>query len=179
MAQHGVHHLIVRIGQGYETQTTGPLPPLTIVHDPVVDYRVTPGFTGTPLGRCALRAALGVRARAVKGNYMYFEIRNQDATDPLAGAPDTLDRAAAEEALARRDEEARDCARGHPEHAKPGETIRMAVEFRGVDGRVARVDPFYVETGTPYRECFEAAYGKAVVPKFRKLSDKVVHALSP
>ncbi|MFC1525550.1 hypothetical protein ACFL6X_01930 [Candidatus Latescibacterota bacterium] len=172
------HHLYVRIGQGHDAPSTGPLYPLAVVRDvATVDYLDVVDFTSTPMGKCVAEAARGVRAPAHGGAYMMLEIENPAAPDPLAGAPERLDQKAAIRALEAFDGEARECAKRYPEQAKPGQTISFAVTFRGVDGAVTRVEPFYVGKG-PYETCLKEAYRKAKGPRFRDgLSKQVLHKL--
>ena len=172
------YHLYVRIGQGYDAPSTGPLYPLIVVRDDAtVDYLDVDDFSTKPLGKCVAEAALGVRTPAHRGAYMMFGIENPAAPDPRAGAPKRLDQKAATRALEAFDGEARECASRYPEQTKPGQTISFAVTFRGVDGAVTRVEPFYVRK-EPYETCLKEAYMKAKGPRIRDgLSKQVLHEL--
>ena len=179
LRESGRYAMIVRIGQGYKAATEGPLPPLQIFNnEATIDYRSVKNFTGTPLGECVANAALGVRTRAFKGNYMRFAVTNPEVADPLAHASKTIDQKAAQQALSKFDEEARECVVRYPQYAEPGKTISFSINFRGVDGTVTEVLPFYVKD-SPYRSCLEESYQKAMVPPFRRLHTKVIHKLAP
>jgi hypothetical protein len=179
LRESGHRSMIVRIGQGYDAREQGPLAPLKIVFDKAfVDYYDIDDFSGTKLGRCVSEAALGVRTRAFRGDYMHFDLVNDAVPDPLAGASKYIDRKEAETALSALDEEARECALRHPRFAEPGKTLNFNIGFRGADGAVTRVLPFYVDD-SPYRACLEKTYGQARVSPFRRLEEKVMHKLSP
>ena len=179
LRESGHYTMYVRIGQGYDAPTTGPLAPLLIVYDKaIIDYWDVENFTATPLGTCVAKAAREVRTRAFKGNYMYFSITNEAVPDPLADADKTINRKVADTQLSAFDEEARECAQRHPQYAQPGKTISFSIKFRGVDGSVTEVLPFYVKD-SPYCTCLKKTYQKAKVPPFRRLSEKVLHKLSP
>ena len=179
MKQHNVHYLIADIGQGYGKFKSGTLPPLKVVETPYVNYKPTPGFSKSPLGKCVLAAAAPIRVSAFKGNYMYFGLRNPGAPDPLAGRPESIDRPAAESALANLDNEARQCQIGAPDGSKPGETVSISVTFQGIDGSTTKVEPVYVKYKSPYGKCLRKVYGKAKVPTFRRLTERVMHQLAP
>jgi hypothetical protein len=173
------YSMIVRIGQGYKAPSQGPLPPLLIFNnEATINYRVVKNFTSIPLGKCVANAALGVRTRAFKGNYMRFAITNEKVPDPLANAPKTINHKMAQLALSAFDEEARECAIRYPQYAESGKTISFSINFRGVDGSVTQVLPFYVNESL-YRTCLEKTYQKTTVTPFRRLSTKVVHRLTP
>lgn len=157
MKEHGVHYLITRLGNEPRGAT---VPPLGLTGTSVVDYKPTPGFAATPLGRCVARAGSGVRAPAYGGNYIYFGLRNESIPDPLADAPARLDTEAAQQALAALDDEARDCATRSPAGSRPGESVSVMVFFEGATGKVSRVEPYYIDIGrsTFPRCCSEFPY---------------------
>lgn len=176
MKEHGVHYLITRLGNEPRGAS---VPPLGLTGTSIIDYKPTPGFAATPLGRCVARAASGVRAPAYGGNYIYFGLRNESIPDPLADAPARLDTAAAEQALAALDDEARDCATRSPAGSRPGEAVRVMVSFGGATGAVSKVEPYYIDTRSAYGRCLSSVYRKATVAKFREIDNHVVHALAP
>lgn len=176
MKEHGVHYLITRLGN--EPRGAN-VPPLGLTGTSIVDYKPTPGFAATPLGRCVARAGRGVRAPAYGGNYIYFGLRNESIPDPLADSPAQLDTTAAEQALAALDDEARDCATRSPAGSSPGESVRVMVYFEGATGKVSKVEPYYIDTRSAYGRCLSSAYRKATVGKFREIDHHVVHALAP
>lgn len=176
MKQHGVHYLITRLGNNRRGAN---VPPLGLTGTSVVDYKPTPGFAATPLGRCVARAASGVRAPAYRGDYIYFGLRNESIPDPLADAPARLDTAAAEQALAALDDEARDCATRSPAGSRPGESVSVSVSFEGATGKVSKVEPYYVNARSAYGRCLSSVYRKATVGKFREIDRHVVHRLAP
>lgn len=179
MKKHGTHHVIVRIGQGYGAKKTGPLGPLTIVDKTVVNYADAPGFKRSALGQCVLTAISGLRADTARGNYIYFGLVNKAAPDPLEGANAKMTNEQGVAAMTALDDEARDCARRHPDEAPEGRVVRVQATFQGVDGKVTRVEPLYLETKSPYARCLKRVYGKAVVPRFRRLTEKHMHKLTP
>lgn len=176
MKEHGVHYLITRLGNNPRGAT---VPALGLTETSVVDYKPTPGFATTPLGRCVARAARGVRAPAYGGNYIYFGLRNESIPDPLADSPAHLDAEAAKQALSARDDEARDCATRSPAGSRPGESVSVMVYFEGATGKVSRVEPYYVDIRSAYGRCLFSVYGKVTVGKFREIEQHVVHALAP
>ena len=176
MKEHGVHYLITRLGN---KRRGGTVPPLGLTGVSIVDYKPTPGFAKTPLGRCVARAAGAVRAPAYGGNYIYFGLRNDALPDPLADAPARLDTAAAKRALAALDDEARDCSTRTPAGSRPGESVSVMVSFEGATGEVSKVEPYYVDIKSAYGRCLASVYRKATVDKFRQIEGKVVHALAP
>ncbi|MFH1810147.1 MAG: hypothetical protein ABIJ09_15480 [Pseudomonadota bacterium] len=177
MKQHKVHYFIVRIGQGYDAPP-GLYPPLVVLYDnATVEYREVQGFSATPLGRCVVAAAARLWTDAPRGAYMHFGLRNPDARDPLAGKPRSINQALAHKALGDLDEAARDCGRRQLPGFKPGRDLSMIVRFRGIDGQVEQVEPYYIDEKSPYDQCIRAAYKSATVPQFRELSDKVLHKL--
>lgn len=176
MKQHGVHYLITRLGN---RRRGANVPPLGLTGTSVVDYKPTPGFATTPLGRCVARAASGVRAPAYGGNYIYFGLRDESLPDPLADAPARLDTAAAEQALAALDDEARDCATRSPAGSRPGESVSVRVSFEGATGKVSKVEPYYVGSKSAYGRCLSSVYRKAIVSRFRAIDHHVVHKLAP
>ncbi len=179
MKQHNVHYLIVDIGQGYGKYKAGALPPLKVAETPYVEYKPAPGFSKSPLGKCVLAAAAPIRVSAFRGNYMIFGLRNPSAPDPLAGRPEFLDRTAAESALSDLDNEARMCQSSAPDGSRPGETVSISVTFQGFDGSVLVVEPGYIKYKSPYGKCLRNVYGKAKVPTFRRLKDRLMHQLRP
>jgi hypothetical protein len=176
MKEQGVHYLITRLGN---QRRGASVPPLGLTGTTVVDYKSTPGFASTPLGRCVTRAASAVRAPAYGGNYIYFGLRNDSVPDPLAGAPARLDAKAAEQALAARDDEARDCTTRSPAGSRPGESVSVMVFFEGATGEVSRVEPYYVDLKSAYGRCLSSVYRKVTIDKFREIEQKVVHVLAP
>lgn len=176
MKEHGVHYLITRLGN---ERRGANVPPLGLTGTSIVDYKPTPGFAGTPLGRCVARAASAVRAPAYGGDYIYFGLRHDLVPDPLADAPARLDTKAAEQALSGLDDEARDCATRSPAGSRPGESVRIMVFFEGATGQVSKVEPYYVEIKSAYGRCLSSAYRKATVDKFREIDHKVLHVLTP
>jgi hypothetical protein len=176
MKQHGVHYLITRLGNNPRGAN---VPPLGLTGTSIVEYKPTPGFAATPLGRCVARAASGVRAPAYGGNYIYFGLRNESTPDPLADAPARLDTAAAEQALAGLDDEARDCATRSPAGSRPGESVSVRVSFEGATGKVSKVEPYYVGSKSAYGRCLSSVYRKAIVSRFREIDHDVVHRLAP
>lgn len=175
MKQHGVHYLITRLGN---ERRGGSVPALRLTGTSVVDYQPTPSFAKTPLGRCVAKAGSAVHAPAYRGNYIYFGLRNDSVPDPLADAPASLDRAEAERALAALDDEAHDCAARDPAGSRPGESVRVSVSFYGATGKVASVSPIYVDAKSAYGRCLSSVYRKAMIAKFRKIEDKVMHSLA-
>jgi hypothetical protein len=179
LQESGYYSMIVRVGQGYEAPDSGPLAPLTIVFDKAtINYRDIENFTGTPLGKCVIKKISEIQTRASRGNYMHFKIVNDSVSDPLKDAMESIDRKEAKSVLSNFDEEALDCVNRYPEYAQSGRKISISITFRGLDGSVIQVIPFYVEQ-SPYKTCLEEVYGKARVHPFRKLNEKVVHTLSP
>jgi hypothetical protein len=176
MKQHGVHYLITRLGN---ERRGANVPTLGLTGTSIVDYKPTPGFATTPLGRCVARAGSAVRAPAYSGNYIYFGLRDDSIPDPLADAPARLDTTAAKQALAALDDEARDCTTRSPSGSRPGESVSVLVYFGGATGEVSKVEPYYVDTRSAYGRCLTAVYRKANVGKFRDIEGKVVHVLSP
>lgn len=176
MKQHGVHYLITRLGNNRRGAN---VPPLGLTGTSIVDYKPTPGFAATPLGRCVARAASGVRAPAYGGDYIYFGLRNESTPDPLADAPARLDTAAAEQALAALDDEARDCATRSPAGSRPGESVSVMVSFQGATGKVSKVEPYYVDIRSAYGRCLSSVFRKATVGKFREIDHQVRHVLAP
>ena len=176
MKQHGVHYLITRLGN---TRRGANVPPLGLTGTSIVDYKPTPGFAATPLGRCVARAASGVRAPAYGGDYIYFGLRHESIPDPLADAPARLDTAAAEQALAALDDEARDCTTRSPAGSRPGESVSVRVSFEGATGKVSKVDPYYVDIRSAYGRCLSSVYRKAIVSRFREIDHHVLHKLAP
>ena len=137
-----------------------------------------PDFASTPLGQCMAQVASTVWTSAYRGNYIYFGLRNHEATDPLAGKPQQIDQRGAVAALAEYDDEVLDCARRHTPSAPVGETVQFNVDFWGATGKVHSIAVFYVEDGSPFRRCAEQAYSQAEVPQFRTLKQTVTHRLS-
>ena len=176
MKEHGVHYLITRLGNEPRGAT---VPPLGLTGTSVVDYKPTPGFAATPLGRCVARAGSGVRAPAYGGNYIYFGLRNESIPDPLADAPARLDTDAAQQALAALDDEARDCATRSPAGSRPGESVSVMVSFEGATGKVSRVEPYYIDIKSAYGRCLSSVYRKATSSKFREIDHQVRHTLAP
>lgn len=176
MKEHGVHYLITRLGNKRKGAT---VPPLGLTGTSVVDYKPTPGFARTPLGRCVARAARAVRAPAYGGDYIYLGLRHDAVPDPLAAAPARLDAAAAKQALSALDDEARDCAARKPSGSRPGESVSVMVRFHGATGQVSDVRPNYVDKKSPYGRCLSSVYGKATVGKFREIEHKVMHVIQP
>jgi hypothetical protein len=176
MKQHGVHYLITRLGNNPRGAN---VPTLSLTDTSVVDYKRTPGFAATPLGRCVARAGSGVRAPAYGGNYIYFGLRNESIPDLLADAPARLATAAAEQALAALNDEARDCATRSPAGSRPGESVSMLVYFEGATGAVSKVEPHYVDTRSAYGRCLFSVYRKVNVGKFREIEQHVLHKLAP
>lgn len=176
MKQSGVHYLITRLGNNPRGAN---VPPLGLTGTSIVDYKPTPGFAATPLGRCVARAASGVRAPAYGGNYIYFGLRNESIPDPLADAPERLDTAAAKQALAAFDDEARDCTTRSPAGSRPGESVSVMVSFEGATGKVSKVEPYYVNIRSAYGRCLSSVYRKATVARFREIDHDVVHVLAP
>lgn len=176
MKEHGVHYLITRLGN---ERRGANVPPLGLTGTSIVNYKPTPGFAATPLGRCVARAGSGVRAPAYGGNYIYFGLRNESIPDPLADAPARLDTAAAEQALAALDDEARDCTTRSPAGSRPGESVSVLVYFEGATGAVSKVEPHYVDTRSAYGRCLFSVYRKATVAKFREIEHHVLHVLAP
>jgi hypothetical protein len=176
MKEHGVHYLITRLGN---EPRGGIVPPLGLTETSVVDYKPTPGFAATPLGRCVARAARAVRAPAYGGNYIYLGLRNESIPDPLADAPARLDVEAAKQVLATFEDEARDCTTRSPVGSRPGESTSVAVTFEGATGKVSRVEPYYVDTRSPYGRCLFSVYSKANAGKFRDIDQRVVYVLRP
>jgi LSD1 subclass zinc finger protein len=176
MREQGVHYLITRLGN---QRQGGRVPPLALTGTSVVDYQPTPGFAKTPLGRCVARAASAVRAPAYRGNYIYFGLRNDAVPDPLADAPARLDPAAARQALATLDDEARDCAARHPAGSRPGEPVSIMVFFLGATGQVSDVQPYHVDKKSAYSRCLSTVYRKATVGRFRAIDHKILHVLTP
>lgn len=176
MEKHGVHYLITRLGN---ERRGANVPPLGLTGTSIVDYKPTPGFAATPLGRCVARAGSGVRAPAYGGDYIYFGLRNESIPDPLADAPARLDTAAAEQALAALDDEARDCATRSPAGSRPGESVSVMVFFEGATGKVSKVEPYYIDIRSAYGRCLSSVYRKATVAKFRDIDHQVRHALAP
>jgi hypothetical protein len=132
MKEHQVHYLITRLGNKPDG---GTVPPLGLTLTSVVDFKPTPGFASTPLGRCLARAASAVRAPAYGGNYIYFGLRQDSVPDPLADAAARLDAAAAKKTLSVLDDEARDCGTRSPAGSRPGESVRIMVSFHGATGQ--------------------------------------------
>lgn len=176
MKQHGVHYLITRLGN---ERRGANVPTLRLVDTSIVDYKPTPGFATTPLGRCVARAGSGVRAPAYGGDYIYFGLRNESIPDPLADAPARLDSRAAEQALAALDDEARDCNTRGLAGSRPGESVSVSVTFEGATGKVSKVEPHYVDTRSAYGRCMFSVYRKATVGKFRDIDERVLHRLEP
>lgn len=176
MKQHGVHYLITRLGNEPRGAS---VPPLGLTGTSIVDYKPTPGFATTPLGRYVARAGSAVRAPAYRGNYIYFGLRNESIPDPLADAPARLDTSVAKQALAALDDEARDCTSRSPAGSRPGESVSVMVFFSGATGEVAKVEPYYVDIRSAYGRCLIAVYRKATVGTFRDIESKVVHVLTP
>ncbi len=176
MKQHGVHYLITRLGNNPRGAN---VPPLGLTGTSIVDYKPTPRFAATPLGRCVARAASGVRAPAYGGNYIYFGLRAESIPDPLADAPARLDTAAAKQALAALDDEARDCTTRSPSGSRPGESVSVMVSFEGATGKVSKVEPYYVDIRSAYGRCLSSVYRKAIVAKFREIDHDVLHVLAP
>jgi len=176
MKEHGVHYLITRLGNEPRGAT---VPPLGLTGTSVVDYKPTPGFAATPLGRCVARAGSGVRAPAYGGNYIYFGLRNESIPDPLADAPARLDTNAAQQALAALDDEARDCATRSPAGSRPGESVSVMVYFEGATGKVSRVEPYYIDIRSAYGRCLSSVYRKATSSRFREIEHQVRHTLAP
>lgn len=176
MKEHRVHYLITRLGN---EPRGGTVPPLGITETSIVDYKPTPGFASTPLGRCVARAGSAVRAPAYGGNYIYFGLRHDSIPDPLADADARMNTAAATKTLTNLDDEARDCVRRSPSGSRPGESVRIMVLFHGATGKVASVEPYYVDTRSAYGRCITSVYRKATVDKFRAIDDKVLHILEP
>jgi hypothetical protein len=176
MKQAGVHYLITRLGN---ERRGANVPALGLTGTSIVDYKPTPGFATTPLGRCVARAGSAVRAPAYSGNYIYFGLRDDSIADPLADAPARLDTKAAKQALEALDDEARDCTRRSPSGSRPGESVSVLVYFGGASGEVTKVEPYYVDHRSAYGSCLAAVYRKATVGKFRDIEGKVVHVLSP
>lgn len=178
MKRAGVHYVITRVGQGYKVSDKGPLAPIGVLGDPepnYVDYRRVRGFERTPLGRCIDRAARRVRVRAFRGNYIYLGIRNPSTPDPLAGLARQVDQKAAKAALSERDGHARECVRRHPDEATEGKVVSMLVHFTGHDGKVQKVEPYYMDQRSAFTRCIVGAYSSTRVSRFRGLSDKVLH----
>jgi hypothetical protein len=179
LQESGYYSMIVRIGQGYKAPDSGPLAPLTVVFDKaIINYLDVENFTGTPLGKCVMSKISELQTRAFKGDYMHFKIINDTVSDPLKDAAKSIDREEATSVLSNLDEEALDCVNRYPKHAQPGKTISISITFRGADGSVMEVIPFYVKQ-SPYKTCLEEVYKKARVHPFRKLNEKVMHTLSP
>jgi hypothetical protein len=176
MKEHGVHYLITRLGN---ERRGANVPALSLTDTSVVDYKRTPGFAATPLGRCVARAGAAVRAPAYGGNYIYFGLRNESIPDPLADAPARLDTTAAEQALAALDDEARDCATRNPAGSRPGESVSVMVYFEGATGKVTRVEPYYIDSRSGYGRCLSSVYRKATVTKFREIEHQWRHVLAP
>jgi hypothetical protein len=176
MKQHGVHYLITRLGN---ERRGANVPPLGLTGTSIVDYKPTPGFAATPLGRCVARAGSGVRAPAYGGDYIYFGLRNESTPDPLADAAARLDTAAAAQALAALDDEARDCATRSPAGSRPGESVSALVFFAGATGKVSKVEPHYIDIRSAYGRCLSSVYRKATVPRFREIERHVLHKLAP
>jgi hypothetical protein len=176
MKEHHVHYLITRLGN---EPRGGTVPPLGLTGVSIVEYKPTPGFASTPLGRCVARVGKEVRAPAYRGNYIYFGLRQDAVPDPMADHPSKLDMKVAEQTLSARDDEARDCLTRNPAGSRPGESVKIAVLFEGATGRVSRVEPYYIEPKSPYGRCLQAVYGKATVEKFRAIEQRVLHSLSP
>lgn len=176
MKEHGTYYLITRLGN---ERRGGTVPSLGLTGTSVVDYKETPGFASTPLGRCVAKAAGGVRAPAYGGNYIYFGLRNESIPDPLADAPAGLVHDTAQQVLAALDDEARDCATRSPAGGRPGEEVSVMVFFEGATGKVSRIEPYYIELRSAYGRCLSAVYRRANVGKFRAIEDKVVHHLKP
>jgi hypothetical protein len=176
MKQAGVHYLITRLGN---ERRGANVPALGLTGTSIVDYKPTPGFATTPLGRCVARAGSAVRAPAYSGDYIYFGLRDNSIPDPLADAPARLDTKAAKQALEALDDEARDCTTRSPSGSRPGESVSVLVYWGGATGEVSKVEPYYVDTGSAYGRCLAAVYRKARVGKFRDIEGKVVHVLSP
>jgi hypothetical protein len=176
MKEHGVHYLITRLGNNVRG---GTVPALGLVETSVVDYKHTPGFATTPLGRCVARAARGVRAPAYGGDSIYFGLREDSIPDPLADAPAHLDAEAAKQALSARDDEARDCTTRSPSGSRPGESQSVMVYFEGATGKVSRVEPYYVDIRSAYGRCLTSVYRKVTVGKFREIEHYVVIAVAP
>lgn len=176
MKQHGVHYLITRLGN---ERRGANVPALRLTEESIVDYKRTPGFASTPLGRCVARAGSGVRAPAYGGDYIYFGLRNESIPDPLADAPAQIDRRAAEQALAALDDEARDCNTRGLAGSRPGESVSVSVTFEGATGKVSKVEPNYVDIRSAYGRCMFSVYRKATVGKFRDIDERVLHTLNP
>ena len=178
MKAESVHYLIARLGQGYDTKSTGPLDPLIFVDNAWVDYREVDDLTDTTLGQCILKAAAEVTTRAQRGNYIYFGLRNPDAPDPLEGAPERIPHDEAAAALAAMDGEARECARRFPDSAPFGESLGLEVHFFGIDGTVEKIRIFYQDTQSPHTQCLIEAYSQAISPQFRSLTGSTLHHLN-
>jgi len=176
MKEHGVHYLITRLGN---ERRGANVPSLSLTGTSIVNYKPTPGFAATPLGRCVARAGSGVRAPAYGGNYIYFGLRDESIPDPLADAPARLDTEAANQVLAALDDEARDCTARSPAGSRPGESVSVMVSFEGATGAVSKVEPYYVDTRSAYGRCLSSVYRKATVAKFREIDHQVLHVLSP
>ena len=176
MKEHGVHYLITRLGN---ERRGANVPPLGLTETSIVDYKPTPGFAATPLGRCVARAGAGVRAPAYGGDYIYFGLRNESIPDPLADSPAHLDTAAAEQALAALDDEARDCTTRSPAGSRPGESVSVMVFFEGATGKVSKVEPYYIDIRSAYGRCLSSVYRKATVAKFREIEHQWRHVLAP
>jgi hypothetical protein len=176
MKEHGVHYLITRLGN---ERRGANVPALSLTETSIVEYKPTPGFAATPLGRCVARAGAAVRAPAYGGNYIYFGLRNESIPDPLADAPARLDTTAAEQALAALDDEARDCAARNPAGSRPGESVSVMVYFEGATGKVSRVEPYYIDSRSGYGRCLSSVYRKATVGKFRQIEHHWRHVLPP
>lgn len=179
MKKEGVHYLITRLGQGYDVKSTGPLAPLVFVDSSWVDYREVDDFTDTVLGQCILGAAAQVTTRAQKGNYIYFGVRNPQVADPLEGASERLPHVAVEAALQALDGEARECMRRFPDTAPFGDSVTLEIEFRGIDGVVRKSRIFYQDPESPYSRCVIETYARAISPRFRSLTGKTTHTLTP
>jgi hypothetical protein len=175
MKEHGVHYLITRLGN---KRRGASVPPLGLTGTSVVDYKSTPGFATTPLGRCVARAASAVRAPVYGGDYIYFGLRHDSVPDPLADAPARLDTKAAKQALSAHDDEARDCTTRSPAGSRPGESLSIMVSFEGATGKVSQVEPYYVDIKSAYARCLSSVYRKATVDKFREIDHMVVHVLA-
>ena len=178
MKAHGVYQLLTRIGQGYG-KWEGRLGPLKIVESSWVDYRPVPRLASLPLGACIGRAMSSVQSNTQRGNYIHFDLRNRGVKDPLKGAPQRLSRGDWRHLVIAVDDQARKCARKHSDNPRVGQQVSVHLTVRGVDGKVTRVSPSYINPRSRYGQCLVAVYKKVEFPKFRGLSQDVTYHLNP
>lgn len=179
MKEFNIYNFWIRLGAGeYNAKKTGPLPPLMTRYMVTINYQDA-DLNASQFGGCVTGAMAGIRTRAYGGNYLYFNIDNKSAPDPLSGAPKKLDSREATKRLSAVDGEARDCAERYPEQAQPGATLIFGIHFRGFTGKVTKVNPVYIGADSDYSKCLQNTYSQVAVPRFRDYEGKVTYTLAP